>query len=155
MKKTISIHLGKQQFIIEEDAFSRLNDYLKTLEASFNNEDGSLEIMEDIEMRCAELLSQQTANGQQVVTLKEVDEAIESLGHPDEINDGTSDENTTKSAQNTHQNEQTNQPKRLFRDVENGKIAGVCSGLANYLAIDPVIIKIIFRFRHHIFKCLI
>lgn len=144
MKKTISIHLGKQQFIIEEDAFSRLNDYLKTLEASFNNEDGSLEIMEDIEMRCAELLSQQTANGQQVVTLKEVDDAIESLGHPDEINDGTSDENTTKSANNLPPNEPTNQPKRLFRDVENGSIAGVCTGLANYLAIDPVIVKIIF-----------
>mgnify|MGYP000337706039 CR=1 FL=1 len=144
MKKTISIHLGKQQFVIEEDAYQRLNNYLRTLESSFNNEDCTIEIMEDIEMRCAELLSQQTANGQQVVTLKEVDKAIESLGHPEEINDGTSDENTTKSAQNTHQNELTNQPKRLFRDVENGSIAGVCTGLANYLAIDPVIVKIIF-----------
>ncbi len=144
MKKTISIHLGKQQFVIEEDAYQRLNNYLRTLESSFNNEDGTIEIMEDIEMRCAELLSQQTANGQQVVTLKEVDKAIESLGHPEEINDATSDENTTKSANNLPPNEPTNQPKRLFRDVENGSIAGVCTGLANYLAIDPVIVKIIF-----------
>jgi phage shock protein PspC (stress-responsive transcriptional regulator) len=143
MKKTISIHLGRQQFIIEEDAFSRLNDYLKTLEASFNNEDGSLEIMEDIEMRCAELLSQQTANGQQVVTLKEVDEAIESLGHPDEINEPI-DENTAQQTNNFQQTESGSAPKRLYRDVENGSIAGVCTGLANYLAIDPVIVKIIF-----------
>ncbi|MEN9978497.1 MAG: hypothetical protein RLZZ569_1122 [Bacteroidota bacterium] len=143
MKKTISIHLGKQQFIIEEDAFSRLNDYLKTLEASFNNEDGSLEIMEDIEMRCAELLSQQTANGQQVVTLKEVDEAIESLGHPDEINE-PKDDNNAQQTNNFQQTESGPTPKRLYRDVENGSIAGVCTGLANYLAIDPVIVKIIF-----------
>ena len=110
MKKTISIHLGRQQFIIEEDAFSRLNDYLKTLEASFNNEDGSLEIMEDIEMRCAELLSQQTANGQQVVTLKEVTEAIESLGHPDEINEPI-DENTAQQTNNFLQTESGPAPK--------------------------------------------
>lgn len=143
MKKTISIHLGKQQFIIEEDAFSRLNDYLKTLEASFNKEDGSLEIMEDIEMRCAELLSQQTANGQQVVTLKEVNEAIESLGHPDEINE-PKDDNNAQQTNNFQQTESGPAPKRLYRDVENGSIAGVCTGLANYLAIDPVIVKIIF-----------
>lgn len=143
MKKTISIHLGRQQFIIEEDAFSRLNDYLKTLEASFNNEDGSLEIMEDIEMRCAELLSQQTANGQQVVTLKEVDDAIESLGHPDEINEPI-DESSTQQSNNFQQTESGPAPKRLYRDVENGSIAGVCTGLANYLAIDPIIVKIIF-----------
>lgn len=143
MKKTISIHLGRQQFIIEEDAYNRLNDYLKTLEASFNNEDGSLEIMEDIEMRCAELLSQQTANGQQVVTLKEVDGAIESLGHPDEINEPI-DENTAQQTNNFQQPESGPAPKRLYRDVENGSIAGVCTGLANYLAIDPVIVKITF-----------
>ena len=143
MKKTISIHLGKQQFIIEEDAFSRLNDYLKTLEASFKNEDGSLEIMEDIEMRCAELLSQQTANGQQVVTLKEVDDAIESLGHPDEINEPI-DENAKQQTNDFQQTQSGPEPKRLYRDVDNGSIAGVCTGLANYLAIDPVIVKIIF-----------
>lgn len=143
MKKTISIHLGKQQFIIEEDAFSRLNDYLKTLEASFNNEDGSLEIMEDIEMRCAELLSQQTANGQQVVTLKEVTEAIESLGHPNEINEPI-DENAKQQTNDFQQTQSGPEPKRLYRDVDNGSIAGVCTGLANYLSIDPIIVKIIF-----------
>jgi phage shock protein PspC (stress-responsive transcriptional regulator) len=144
MKKTISIHLGKQQFTIEEDAYQRLNNYLKSLESSFNNEDGTIEIMEDIEMRCAELLSQQTANGQQVVTSTNVDAAIKSLGHPEEINDATSDENMTKTVHDSQQNEPTNQSKRLFRDVENGSIAGVCTGLGNYLNVDPIIIKIIF-----------
>lgn len=144
MKKTISIHLGKQQFVIEEDAYLRLNNYLTTLESSFNNEAGTIEIMEDIEMRCAELLCLQTANGQHVITLKEVDEAIVSLGHPEEINEATSADNTTEKMYNSQQSEGVNQPKRLFRDVENGSIAGVCTGLANYLAIDPVIVKIIF-----------
>ncbi len=33
--------------------------------------------------------------------------------------------------------------KRLYRDTDNEIIGGVCSGLAEYLNIDPVIIRII------------
>ena len=57
MKKTLSIHLGRQLFVIEEDAYDRLQAYLKKLEASLANESGITEIIEDIEMRFAELLS--------------------------------------------------------------------------------------------------
>ncbi len=32
--------------------------------------------------------------------------------------------------------------KRLYRSVENRKIAGVCGGLAEYFDIDPVIIRL-------------
>jgi phage shock protein PspC (stress-responsive transcriptional regulator) len=34
--------------------------------------------------------------------------------------------------------------KRLFRSRTDKKIAGVCGGLANYLDIDPVIVRVIF-----------
>jgi len=33
--------------------------------------------------------------------------------------------------------------KKLYRNLENKMIAGVCSGLAEYLNIDPTIIRII------------
>jgi DNA replication initiation complex subunit (GINS family) len=56
MKKTINIHLGRQLFIIEEDAYARLNAYLEKLKSSFASEEGAEEIVEDIEMRCAELI---------------------------------------------------------------------------------------------------
>ncbi|MFO0971429.1 MAG: PspC domain-containing protein [Candidatus Saccharimonadales bacterium] len=34
--------------------------------------------------------------------------------------------------------------KRLYRSTEEKMIAGVCGGLAQYFAIDPVIVRIIF-----------
>jgi phage shock protein PspC (stress-responsive transcriptional regulator) len=34
--------------------------------------------------------------------------------------------------------------KRLFRSRTDKKIAGVCGGLANYLDIDPAIVRVIF-----------
>ena len=34
--------------------------------------------------------------------------------------------------------------KKLHRNKNHGKIAGVCSGLGDYFNIDPVIIRLIF-----------
>lgn len=34
--------------------------------------------------------------------------------------------------------------KRLYRNKEEGKIAGVCAGLGDYFEIDPVIVRLIF-----------
>ncbi|MBR1792631.1 MAG: PspC domain-containing protein [Bacteroidales bacterium] len=36
--------------------------------------------------------------------------------------------------------------KRLVRDVHNKMVAGVCSGLAKYLNIDPTVIRVIYVF---------
>lgn len=35
-------------------------------------------------------------------------------------------------------------PRRLYRDTENGMLGGVCAGLANYLGIEPWIVRVIF-----------
>lgn len=34
--------------------------------------------------------------------------------------------------------------KKLYRNKEEGKIAGICAGLGDYFEIDPVIVRIIF-----------
>ncbi len=34
--------------------------------------------------------------------------------------------------------------KRLYRDEKNGKIGGVCQGLAEYFGIDPTIVRVVF-----------
>ncbi len=33
-------------------------------------------------------------------------------------------------------------PKRLYRDTNDQKIAGVCSGLARHLGVDPLLVRI-------------
>jgi len=34
--------------------------------------------------------------------------------------------------------------KKLQRDTEEGKVGGVCSGIANYLGSDPVVVRLFF-----------
>jgi phage shock protein C len=37
-----------------------------------------------------------------------------------------------------------NNPKRLYRSRDNRMISGVCAGLAEYLDVDPTIIRLLF-----------
>lgn len=34
--------------------------------------------------------------------------------------------------------------KKLYRSVDDRKIAGVCAGLADYLDVDPIVVRLIF-----------
>lgn len=34
--------------------------------------------------------------------------------------------------------------KKLYRNSENAMIAGVCSGIADYFGIDPILVRLIF-----------
>jgi len=38
----------------------------------------------------------------------------------------------------------SSQPKKLYRDMPNKMIMGVCSGLAEHLNLDPTLVRIIF-----------
>ena len=35
-------------------------------------------------------------------------------------------------------------PSKFRRDRANGKLAGVCGGIANYFDVDPLIVRLIF-----------
>jgi phage shock protein PspC (stress-responsive transcriptional regulator) len=144
MKKTLSIHLGRQLFTIEEDAYDRLKNYLSKLEASLGAETGASDILEDIEMRFAELLHSYLGETRKVVDLADIEKAISSLGEPEEISEEAAineNENMRSYQQATGDSDRQ---KRLYRDTDNSTVAGVCSGLAAYLGVDPVLIKIIF-----------
>jgi phage shock protein PspC (stress-responsive transcriptional regulator) len=39
-----------------------------------------------------------------------------------------------------------NEPKKLYRNTDEEKIAGVCAGLADYLNADPTLIRLLFVF---------
>ena len=140
MKKTVSINIKGINFIIEEDAYELLQDYLKRLETTLKNEDGSQEIIEDVEIRIAEICSAKIDDGKAVIEKEDIQEILATLGNPEDYIEGEDEENTNYSTRNN----QNDADRRLFRDVENATIAGVCSGIANFFNIDVVIVRAIF-----------
>ncbi len=141
MKKTVNINLSGRVFYIDEDAYARLRKYLDRLEKYFSKQEEGKEIILDIESRIAELFESKLSNKNAVVNEAMVEEVIRIMGQPEDFDDGGSDAEENTSYQETYF---TKARKRLYRDVDNRVLGGVCSGIAAYLNTDPVFIRIIF-----------
>ena len=135
MNKTLSIGLAGFSFIIEEYAYIKLSDYLKALRSSLDNTEAD-EVMHDIELRMVEIFKE-TLGKREVINNDDVDKVIAQIGTPEAIEEQEeayySEGNNKKSngsARYSHLN------KQLYRDTENTKIGGVCSGLAKYVGIE-------------------
>lgn len=142
MKKTVSVNIKGSNFLIEEDAYELLQDYLDRLENTLKNESGSKEIIEDVELRIAELCSEKLSEFKKVVELEDIQDILNTLGDPSMYLDEDADENTQDGSYEKASN--ASGERRLFRDVDNAVIGGVCQGIANFLNIDVVVIRAIF-----------
>lgn len=141
MKKTISIHLMGTNFLVEEDAYELVHNYLERLKNSLKNSNDQKEICEDVELRIAELAAAYLTEKKQVVTLGEMQQIISTLGQPEDfLEEDMQQEPGSKSSSESYSKTE----RRLFRDGENVVVAGVCSGLAAYFKVDPVIFRILF-----------
>ena len=138
MKKTLTINLGGLVFHIDEDAYLSLNQYLESLKQHFSREEGSEDILNDIESRIAEILSDKRSETKQVIILEDVKEVIAIMGQPVEIDQ----DKNKKTDQNTPGSEKGD--KRFLRNPDEKIIAGVCSGIASYFHLDPVWVRLIF-----------
>lgn len=160
MKKTFSINITGFLFTIDEDAFTLLSDYIETIKNVFDK-DNDTEISDDIESRIAEILMEMTSGGNGIITYRQVEEVISRIGHPEEfiaeeVSEEKAEEKIVDLGEETEKPENGNisEPppyhpsnpiikKKLFRDVNNSVIGGVCSGLAWYLGIDVTILRLI------------
>ena len=152
MKKIININFHSRVVPIEESAYEILQQYIESLRRHFANEEGRDEIISDIENRFAELFSETLKKGAACITDADVNAIIASMGRPEDFEDEepgtTTSGSATGAGQQSSSQQQytftTGEPRRLYR-AENDKIlGGVASGLANYLNIDPAIVRIIF-----------
>lgn len=131
MKKALQISLAQTLFTIEEDAYLKLEVYLKSIKAHFAKTEGQEEIIRDIESRMSEQLLE---SGASIISLNEVEKVIASMGEVKDFADSDNDkEETAPAAEATK--------KKLYRNPDDKVIAGVCSGLAAYMNIDALWVR--------------
>lgn len=142
MKKTLNVAIGGCSFTIDDDAYKTLEEYLDSFKAGLDNSSSSNEVMDELEMRIADLLKEKIGR-REVIDLSMVDAVLNQIG-PISTRTVRSEESTSQ--QNEQQYRPGNQEtvRKFYRDAEGKKIAGVCSGLALYLNIDVTLVRIIF-----------
>jgi len=142
MNKTVNINLANTLFHIDDDAYNKLRRYLESIKRSFAGTPGSDEIIADIEARIAELFLEKMENERQVITHKQVDEVINVMGQPEDymVDEDIFEDEPKK----TYERTTTARSKKLYRDIDEKYIGGVCAGLEHYLGFDALWIRLIF-----------
>ena len=141
MKRVETININGINFSIDNDAYDKLSSYLNALEKYFESEQGGNEIIFDIEARISELFAERNDGVGGVITLSDVTKVIETLGTPEDIAGAEQD---SMSEKEKHQTSSEKPSKRLYRDPDKRYLGGVCSGLAAWLGISPLVVRLIF-----------
>ena len=141
MKKVLNISLANRSFTLEEDAYKRLSDYLEHFRTRLAASSGvpytqSAEVMDDLESRIAELFIQEVGTDGRVVKIDLVDRVTRQLGMPDGAPE-------SPAAGPSPVTDDTPVRKKVYRDYDNRRIAGVCAGLAVYLDVDVVLVRVL------------
>ena len=134
MNKTTNIHLAQTLFSLDENAYSLLKNYLEKLERLFKNTEGAKDILEDIEVRIAELFTELKKDNLYVISVADVEQVIETLGTPEDL---AGEEEPTETSS------QYNSSKKLFRDPDDRFLGGIAGGLSHYVGLDSAWIRLI------------
>ncbi|SDM01144.1 GIN domain-containing protein [Siphonobacter aquaeclarae] len=155
MKKTISITIAGVVFYIEEDGYDRLQGYLEAIKRYFATYDGSAEIIEDIEARVAEkFFDKLKKEDKQAVTAEDVDELIRAMGTVADFEAIEEEEDLAGRKTTTAGQASAPRPepaaaagtlpgqRKMYRDTRRKVLGGVCAGIAHYLNVDPLWIRL-------------
>ena len=155
MKKVININFQGTIVPIEESSYELLKQYIESLRRFFANEESSIEIVNDIEGRISELFNERLKKGTTCITDEDVNEIITNIGRPADLEEnelsGENEDHSQQSQQKTKKEEEEKEEffhsyrnKTLYRDENNKVLGGICSGIAAYFNIDPVIVRVLF-----------
>lgn len=132
MKKTLNVKIGSMAFILDEDAYYMLRRYLDDVEARFEPVEAA-ETLNDLEMRIADIFSEELSSPRQVVDVDLVRKAISILGRADEFGEPRADRTESRQAD----------LKKLRRSRRDRVIGGVCGGLADYFGVDVALVRLL------------
>ena len=147
MKTTENISLAGYAFTIETDAYEELGAYLSDIRTCFSGDASADEIVADIEERIAELLRERCIAGM-VADLPMILDIKKRIGNPKELaqeDAAASFKPEAEQAEQPKQEKKTEKKnKRIYRNIDERVLGGVCAGLGTYFGLDKVLFRIIF-----------
>ena len=132
MNEVTRIHLGRQPYTVSVEAHKELKAYLADIEKKVGDKD----VIQEVELRMSELLTERGVSGEKVVLPSDVEYLKEQLGSPDDFGDNEGEPVDPKVDDKI--------TKRLFRDTDNAIVAGVAGGVANYFGLDATLVRLVF-----------
>lgn len=148
MKQVINITLGGIVFTCESEAYDALSVYLEGIKTRYRDNEDYAEISGDIESAMAEKFLARGRNEKKAISTADVEQVTKELGSVSEFEDeADTTEDTSKTTSDTEKSEQkegSTKKRRLYRNMDDALLGGVASGIAAYIDVDPVIVRVVF-----------
>jgi phage shock protein PspC (stress-responsive transcriptional regulator) len=145
MQRVITINLNGHAYQLDESAYDALRAYLNLAETQLKDNPDRTEILADFEQAIAEKCGRFLGPNKTVVTAVEMQQIVTEMG-PVEGSDESGARRDTDAAPKDQPSAAPGAQKRLYRIREGAMWAGVCNGVAAYLGVDVVFVRIIFAF---------
>ncbi|MDH4166348.1 MAG: PspC domain-containing protein [Gammaproteobacteria bacterium] len=128
---SITVRLNRSVLQFDEAAHARLERYLAESASLLEGDPDPQEILGDLEQAVADQCTRRMQPGQTVVTVAELEPALEEIGSVQAPGNGPA--SLTREA-----------PPRSLQQVSQGAvISGVCLGLARYFQLDVTLLRVI------------
>ena len=144
MQKVISINLNGNAYQLDESGYDALREYLGRAEHELEGNPDRVEIMADLEQAIADKCQKFLGPHKSVVNASEVEQIVKEMGPIDAAAGEDAGDSADAAADGKQKARTEPPPKRLYRSLDGAMIAGVCSGLAAYFAIDVAFIRVAF-----------
>jgi len=128
----VTVRLNRITLQFDAAAHPRLEAYLADAERTLEGNPDRAEILADLEEAIADQCTRRLQPGQVVVTLAELQPALEEIGTVQ-----------VPGAAGTAEQAQANSPRPLQQVSEGAIISGVCQGLARYFQVDVTLLRVI------------
>ena len=135
MKKVTTINLSGRAYQVEEAGYTVLRDYLDAAENKLAGNPDKADILTDIEQAIADKCEAELTGGRNVVTTTAIDAIIAKIGPVEPDEDTTSPEPVDT---------KDDESRKLYTLPKEGKLSGVCAGLAAYIGMDVTVMRLIF-----------
>lgn len=135
MKRVITASLNRNAYQFEEDAYARLEAWLAEASARLAGDPDRTEILADLEQAIADQCTQRLRPHQQVVTLEELQPALDHVGRVETPDVGAA------AAPEAPASAGAAPPLKLEQISQGAWISGVCLGLARYSGLDPTLVR--------------
>ena len=135
MKRVITASLNRNAYQFEEDAYARLEAWLAEASARLAGDPDRTEILADLEQAIADQCTQRLRPHQQVVTLEELQPALDHVGRVETPDVGAA------AAAEAPASAGAAAPLKLEQISQGAWISGVCLGLARYSGLDPTLVR--------------
>jgi phage shock protein PspC (stress-responsive transcriptional regulator) len=129
---SVTARLNRSTLQFEEAAYARLANYLDEAARTLAGNPDQAEILSDLEQAIADKCTSRMQSGQGVVTLAELEPALEEIGSVQVPGAAHAADPPPRDA------------TRPLQQVSEGAIiSGVCQGLARYLRVDVTLVRVI------------